>query len=109
MSQTEQAMTTRGKDVSLTQIKRNGINGLKPTGTASHIALKKERVYLSRQRTEASIALSLKAKTGRQADQRKRIKAGSLEGSKEATNQKLIKLWRPRFFESGNMQETRLN
>jgi hypothetical protein len=52
--------------------------------------VEKERVSLSRQRTEASIALSLKAKTGRQADQRKRIKAGSLEGSKEATNQKLI-------------------
>ena len=55
--------------------------------------VEKERVSLSRQRTEASIALSLKAKTGRQADQRKRIKAGSLEGSKEATNQKLFKLY----------------
>ena len=31
----------KGKDVSLTLIKRNGINGLEPTGTASHIALRR--------------------------------------------------------------------
>ena len=41
----------KGKDVSLTPIKRNGINGLKPTGTASHIVLKKnESLFHAKER-----------------------------------------------------------
>ena len=41
----------KGKDVSLTPIQRNGINGLEPTGTASHIALKKnESLFHAKER-----------------------------------------------------------